>query len=183
MSTTGKMGFFRSRQAAASQWHRAPKARRWHPGQPAVAAKGFAFSFDLAISVIAMFLMLSLMLASFEAAKEGEIARVKKIELQGKAVFLIDAMAKNRNLEQPLLGSAMYDAERHRVLTGEIDIVLLEKARQLESEKFFVKSVSLKGMQEKTIVLGEEGKECISLDRIVLANGEKAMLGMILCEK
>ena len=144
---------------------------------------GFAFSFDLAISVIAMVLMLSLMLASFEAAKEKEITAVKKMELQSKAIFLLDAMAKNRNLEQPLLGSALYDRERHRVLTGEIDTGLLEKARQLESEEFFVKSVSLKGNEEKAILFGGEGKECVSLDRIVLANGEKAMLGVVLCEK
>jgi len=144
---------------------------------------GFAFSLDLAISVIAMVLMLSLMLASFEAAKEEEITTVKKTELQGKAIFLLDAMAKNRNEEQPLLGSALYDGERHRVLSNEIDAGLFEKARQLDSEKFFVKSVSLKGGEEKTIVFEGKGKECISLDRIVLAGGKKAMLGVVLCEK
>ncbi|MFA4855638.1 MAG: hypothetical protein WC634_03575 [archaeon] len=144
---------------------------------------GFAFSLDLAVSVIAMVLMLSLMLASFEAAKEEETAQVKKAELQGKAIFLLDAMAKNRNEEQPLLGSALYDGERHRVLANEIDAGLLEKAQQLGSERFFVKSVSLKGMEEKEILFEGEGKECISLDRVVLAGGKKAMLGVILCEK
>jgi hypothetical protein len=145
---------------------------------------GFVFSLDLTIAVIAMLLMLSLMLAGFESEKNAEIELVKKNELQGKAIFVIDAMAKNRNEGQPLLGSAVYDRKRHRVLVNEIDAVLLGNAKQLASEKFFVKSVSLiGGAEEKTVVFGGTGGQCVSLDRIVTANGNSAMLGVVLCEK
>jgi len=143
-------------------------------------SRGFVFSLDLAIAVIAMLLMLSLMLSQLEILKNREIADIERIELQRNAIFVIDSMAKNRDEEQPLLGMAMYDAEKHRVLSNEIDSILFENAEPVVFENFFVSSVSI-GEIEK--LFEEQGEKCISVDRIVLANEKKEMLEAVVCEK
>ena len=145
-----------------------------------LGGKGFVFSLDLAIAFIAMLLMLSLMLSQLEILKNREIADIERIELQRNAFFAVDSMAKNRDLERPLLGLALYDAEKHRVLSNEIDTMLLEKAKPVLFENFFISSVSI-GKIEK--LFEEPGEKCISVNRLVLANGKKEMLEAVACEK
>ena len=142
--------------------------------------KGFLFSLDLAIAFIAMLLMLSLMLSQLEILKNKEIEDVERIELQRNAFFAIDSMAKNRDEERPLLGLALYDAEKHRVLSNEIDTTLFENSKTVLFENFFISSVSI-GEIEK--VFEEQGEKCISVNRLIFANGKKEMLGAIVCEK
>ena len=145
-----------------------------------IAGKGFVFSLDLAIAFIAMLLMLSLMLSQLEILKNREIADIERVELQRNAFFAVDSMAKNRDLERPLLGLALYDKEKHRVLSNEIDTMLLEKAKPVLFESFFISSVSL-GEIEK--VFEEQGEKCIAASRLVLANEKKEMLEAVVCEK
>ena len=141
---------------------------------------GFVFSLDLAIAFIAMLLMLSLMLSQLEILKDREIENVKKIELQRTAFFTIDSMTKNRDEERPLLGLALYDAEKHRVLSNEIDTSLLKNSKPVLFENFFISSVSVAEIEK---VFEKQGEKCISVDRIVLVNGKKEMLEVVVCEK
>jgi len=146
--------------------------------------QGFVFSLDLAIAFIAMLLMLSLMLSQISLATENELKPIEKIGMQRKAIFLVDAMVKNRNEEQPLLGSTVYDLERHRVLQNEIDFALLLKAKQLECQDFFVSRLSLASQENETIVFEKgQGKNCVSLDRLVNVNGKLGKVGVVVCEK
>ncbi len=142
--------------------------------------KGFVFSLDLAIAFIAMLLMLSLMLSQLEILKNNKIADVERVELQRNAFFAIDSMTKNRDEERPLLGLASYDAEKHRVLSNEIDTVLLKNAKSVLFEKFFISSISVGNIKK---VFEEPGKKCISVDRLVFANGNKELLEAVVCEK
>ena len=143
-------------------------------------SKGFVFSLDLAIAFIAMLLMLSLMLSQLEILKDREIENVERIELQRTAFFTIDSMTKNRDEERPLLGLALYDAEKHRVLSNEIDTSLLKNSKPVLFENFFISSVSVAEIEK---VFEEHGEKCISVDRIVLVNGKKEMLEVVVCEK
>ena len=142
--------------------------------------RGFVFSLDLAIAIIAMLLMLSLMLSQLEILKNKEIENVERIELQRNAFFAIDSMTKNRDEERPLLGLALYDSEKHRVLSNEIDSLLLKNAKPVLFENFFISSVSV-GKIEK--VFEKSGQKCISVNRLVFMNGKKEMLEVVVCEK
>ncbi len=142
--------------------------------------RGFVFSLDLAIAIIAMLLMLSLMLSQLEILKNKEIENVERIELQRNAFFAIDSMTKNRDEERPLLGLALYDSEKHRVLSNEIDTILLKDAKPVLFKNFFISRISI-GEIEK--MFEEPGEKCISADRLVLVNGKKKLLEAVVCEK
>lgn len=141
---------------------------------------GFVFSFDLAVAFLAALLMLSLMLAHFGHERNEILGMFGDVVLQRKSVFLADAMVKNRDEEQPLLGSAVFDAEKHRVLSNEIDPALLESAKGFRQGSFFVSSVSLAG---QALSFEERRGNCISLDRIVLVQGKQERLVVVACEE
>lgn len=141
---------------------------------------GFAFSLDLMVAFIAMLLMLSLMVMQFQLTKEEQLASVERLSLQERAVFLIDSIVKNRNEQQPLLGSAVYDGEKHRILQNELDPEMMFSAREANLGKVSVSSISLAG---KTLVFSPaEERDCIALDRIVLVNGIAGKLEAVVCE-
>jgi len=144
------------------------------------SGRGFVFSLDLAIAFIAMLLMLFLMLSQLEILKNKEIENIERIELQRNAFFAIDSMAKNRDEERPLLGLALYDVEKHRVLSNEIDTMLLENAKPVLFKNFFISSVSA-GKIEK--VFEKSKQKCISVNRLVFMNEKKEMLKVVVCEK
>ena len=144
---------------------------------------GFLFSLDLLLAFLAMLLMLSLMLMHWEAAKERETSALERLALQRQAIFLIDSMVKNSNEERPLLGSALFDEEKRRVLSNELDLALLAKSGQLHESEFFASSVSVSsGGVEKRVELAQPGKNCIGLDRLVLIEGNLGKLGVVVCE-
>ncbi len=141
---------------------------------------GFVFSFDLAIAFLAVLLMLSLMLAHFGFEKELALNSFEEISLQRKAVFLIDSMVKNRNERQPLLGAAVLDREKGRVLSNELDLSLLGQASGFRRESFFVSSVSVAG---KNFLFEGAGENCMGLDRLVLVQGSFEKLLVVACEQ
>jgi hypothetical protein len=145
-----------------------------------IGKAGFVFSFDLAIAFIAMLLMLSLMLAHFGFGKEQALETFGEISLQRKAVFLIDSMVKNRDEKQPLLGSAVFDGKKRRVLQNGLDLELLEKAGGFRRGTFFVSQVSVSGQR---LFFEESGERCLTLDRLVLVQGSLEKLVVVACEK
>ncbi len=146
--------------------------------------KGFVFSLDLVIAFLAMLLMLSLMLLHLQTTKEQEIAAIEKLSLQEKGIFLIDSMVKNRNEKNPLLGSALFDEEKHRVLQNQIDLSMLLKGGQMQGSEFFVSSISFRAAgRQETRILAQPGKNCIALDRLVLMEGKTGKVEVTICEK
>ena len=145
----------------------------------AIGEVGFVFGFDLGIAFVAVLLMLSLMLAHFGFEREQAVGAFGEISLQRKAVFLIDSMAKNRDEGQPLLGSALFDEDKRRVLQNEIDLALLGKASGFRKGRFFVSQVSVSG---KNLFFEEGGDSCVSLDRIVSVDGRLENLVVVACE-
>ncbi len=147
--------------------------------------KGFIFSIDLTVSFIAMLLMVLLILMHASVLKEQQVESINRFDLQRNAIFLADSLVKNNDALQPLLGSALFDPEKHRVLSNNLDSVLLSRAAQFEKENFFVNRLSFKdefGI-EQVIFEGTAGKNCLALDRLVLLNGRKGLLAVSVCEK
>lgn len=139
---------------------------------------------DLAVAVLALLMMAFLMTQHLNFEKERELQASEKTSLQRKAIFLIDAMVKNRNEENPLVGSALLDWGKKRVEQNELDPELFSKAGQLQDEKFFVGGIYLDfGNKKETIFLEKKGGECIGLDRLVSIQGKLAMIGVVVCEK
>lgn len=147
--------------------------------------RGFIFSIDLAVSFIAMLLMALLILMHASVLKEQQVESINKFDLQRNAIFLADSLVKNNDAAQPLLGSALFDPEKHRVLSNSLDSVLLSRAAQFEKENFFVNRLSFKDEfgVEQVIFEGTAGKNCLALDRLVLLNGRKGLLAVSVCEK
>ncbi len=149
-----------------------------------ITDKGFVFSLDLVVAFIAMLLMASLMLAHIEMQIEAEKDLVEKAMLEHKTVFLLDSLVKNNDLERPLLGSAQFNKEKHRVLANELDLALFSKAEYFERENFFAAKAGIrKRYSNKTVFEVEAGKRCLALDRIVLEGGEIALVEAVICEK
>jgi hypothetical protein len=140
---------------------------------------GFAFSLDLTVAFVAMLLMLSLMFTQLNLVKEEQLAGLEKLSLQERAIFLIDSMVKNRNLQQPFLGSALYDPEKHRILQNQLDPEILLNAREADFGKFSVSRPSFTGNR----VVSAGARNCISLDRIVLIEGMVSKVEVTVCEK
>jgi len=130
--------------------------------------------------------MLGLIAMHFNAEKESALSAMGKITLQRKALFAADSLVKNRDNENPALGAAILDTQKHRVMSNEIDIALLRKAKAINGGGFAIKEISLefKG-GEKEIIFSEPGAapgDCIAVERAVLAEEKKAVVRMVACE-
>ncbi|MDP2973802.1 MAG: hypothetical protein Q8N60_02010 [Candidatus Diapherotrites archaeon] len=153
-------------------------------GKP-LGERGFIFSIDLTVSFIAMLLMVLLILMHASVLKDQQVESINKFDLQRNAIFLADSLVKNNDAAQPLLGSALFDAEKHRVLSNQLDEALLLNATRFEKDGFFVNRLSFKdefGI-EQAFFDGLQGSNCLALDRVVLLNGVKGLLAVTVCEK
>lgn len=174
------MGITGNRAAGLNCLQGAGKAKR----KAGFGRGGFIFSLDLAIAALALIMMSFLMLSHLNFEKEQMLQESERIGLERKAIFLIDAMAKNRNEENPLAGSALLDLEKKRVVQNEIDEELFLRAGQLQDETFFVSSISLDfGNAKEKRFFEKESRKCLALDRLVSANGNIARLEAVVCEK
>lgn len=148
--------------------------------------KGFAFSMDVLLASLLIFVMLFLITHSFNARNAHSLGNIENFSLQKNALFLLDSMLKNRNAENALIGAALFDAEKHRVKSNEIDYEKLKSAAQIESDEFFVHDILLEwynGMEERIFSDSGEAVNCIGVERVALVEGKKALVRLVLCEK
>lgn len=140
--------------------------------------KGFVFSLDAGI---AFMIAIGILFVAISAAAENIRENVKTerdFELWKNTVFFADAIVKNNSPEQSVLGSAVFDFEKQRVKSNEIDLKLLEKASAIENKEFELKKISLVFQDsEKVFFEKQTGKKnCLAIERIVLAEGKIAKL-------
>lgn len=150
----------------------------------AITAKGFIFSFDLAIAFIALLLMLSLILTHTSSAVKKQETRLKDFELTKNAAFTADSLVKNSNEEKPLFGAAGFNTEKHRVESNSIDMAMLASAKQASTGKFAVTKLSFrnKGSGTEQIVFEDsQGNNCVAISRFVLVNGKKGLVEATVC--
>jgi hypothetical protein len=149
-----------------------------------ITARGFAFSIDAMVTAIVILLMLFLVTASFSAESNAAISGMKMFRLQKNAVFLADALVKN-NAENALFGAAIVDTEKHRVKSNELDFGRVKQAVPLASDEFFVQRLSIKWRDREEEIFRESvgEKNCIAVERVVLFEGEAALVELVVCEK
>lgn len=148
-------------------------------------AKGFIFSIDLLFAALAIFLMLFLVTASFNAKSNSTLNSIKRFSLHKNAVFLADSLVKN-NSENPLLGAALFDAEKHRVKSNELQYAALKSAGPIESDEFFVQGLSIRwehGKKEKMFFAARNAKNCIVVERAALIENRKVVVELTICER
>lgn len=152
------------------------------------AKNGFVFSFDLLFAFILVCFIAFLLLANASALLNERKIGNKQLFLEEKGILIIDSMVKNRNFEEPLLGSAVFDEEKHRVLSNVLDEKMLErlKAKEIAGVKVvkaWLKEKSESGVKERILFENFNGmeKECRSFERFVIVNGESKMIGAVFC--
>jgi len=141
-------------------------------------AKGFVFSLDAGIAFTIAIGVLFLALFAMEQSTKESIISEKNFELWKNTVFLADAIVKNNSPEQSVLGSAVFDSEKQRVKSNEIDLQLLEKASEIENKEFELKKISLVFRDANRVFFERhtDKKNCLAVERIVLVQGKIARL-------
>ncbi len=149
-----------------------------------ITGNGFIFSLDLSFAALAILLMLFMLMSYYGTRIGNEANAVKGFSMQKTALFIADSLVKNRS-ENSLLGSAVFDTEGKRVKSGDLDLAALRLARPIESKDFVVSklSVAINGVEEIIFAQEINGVNCISVERIVMAEGHKAVVAVKVCEK
>lgn len=149
--------------------------------------KGIIFSTDALLSfVIILFIILifTINLSNIINSAEKELT---KLELDQKAIFITDSLVKNQNLNNPLLGACIYDEEKKRVISNNLDYLMLKNSKELKIMEYFVESISINFLRtnqtEKITYLNEKTKECTSVKRFLLINNEKAIMEVKVCKE
>lgn len=144
---------------------------------------GFAFSVDLLCAFIGICLISLVSIQFVHNSVEANAKQLRDFELEKNAVMLLDAMVKNRNAENPSLGAAVFDGEKHRAMENNIDLDYLKQANPAIAKNVFLKSLELvfKDGARKTIIESPFGKNCLGVSRLVLVGGKKALLEGVVC--
>ncbi len=157
------------------------KAKTQIPGHS--FERGIIFSLDAGIS----FTIVLIGVLVFVFALNGYAESAKNIsinfELEEKALMLADAMVKNNNSQNPLLGACIYDADKKRVRTNELSSTEIKRAQFMQFGKIFVKSISYETARKKEItpLTQKTSENCITSKRFVLIDGEKGIIFIQTC--
>ena len=145
--------------------------------------RGMIFSLDAGIS----FTIVLVGMLVFVFTLNGYAQSAEKInanfELEEKALMIADAMVKNANAENPLLGACIYDAEKKRVKTNELSSSEIKRTRPAQFGKVFVQRISYEiGGKKETLVLDQKNtNNCATAKRFVLIDGEKGLIFIQTC--
>lgn len=109
-------------------------------------------------------------------------------ELQRNGLMMMDSLAKNRDAKKPQYGSAVFDEEKRRVQSNELDKQLLQAipAAQLdENAGVFFQAIELRfadGTRE-TVFETEKKGNCLAVERFVLIEGKKVVVAGVVCRE
>ena len=145
---------------------------------------GFVFSLDAGIAFVLAACIIALSLNAIAQSTREKIASEKEFELWKNTVFIADSLVKNNYSENSLLGSAVFDLEKHRVKSNEISLELLQKVSEIANKEFELKQVKVVFQNlEEQIVFQEntEKRNCIAVERIALVEGQIAKIGVVGC--
>ena len=152
---------------------------------PELNCGGAFFSADLAIAFVSLAFLFFLVSGARISALDAKIAESKNLSLQETAFFVSDAMVKNRDENNALFGMARFDHETRRVESNVLQESLEGVSFSQPRGSIFVKSVSLAyldGNSEKLFSgAGDDAKNCIATERLVVKGGRKALLKAVFC--
>ncbi len=145
--------------------------------------QGLLFSMDLLCTFFGICLIALVSMQCIHNSIEANAEQLRGFELEKNTIMLLDIMVKNRNEQNPALGAAVFNAEKHRVEENKIDTALLKQANPLVAKNVLLKKISLqfKDGEKKTILETASGKNCLAITRMVLVEGKKALLEGVVC--
>lgn len=149
--------------------------------------KGIIFSTDAVISFVIMLITILIFVLYLSNSVLKVERNIEQIELDQKAIFIIDSMIKNQNEENALLGACNYDPNKKRVLTNNLNYTQIKtNSKPVTIGNFFVKSLAITFThtnQKETINLSEKtSSECINVTRFALVDGLKAIIEVKTCK-
>ena len=153
-----------------------------------ITAKGGIFSIDLLFSFLLISLLLVFCVNSETSLLLENSAGLKNFELEEKALFIADSLAKNYDKNNALLGSAFFDSGKLRVVSNLVDFEFLKTAKPQAFGKVSVFELSMqKKNSQKTAVFSKPisgNSDCFAVQRFVLLqqSGEKALVRVVVCE-
>lgn len=140
---------------------------------------------DLVLAFLCFLLTLFLVLSFFHGTVEQTVQRFDSLELERNAIFLADSLIKSRDETNPQYGSAVFSSELHRVKANEIDLALLAQisaTQQAENSRVYFQTIELKFENGSQMIFDNSSNgDCLSVERFVLANKQKAVLRMVIC--
>jgi hypothetical protein len=159
-----------------------------------VGEKGMIFTLDAGIAFTIMLIGMLVFATTLANTAEKAGQNITNFELEEKALMIADTFVKNYDENNTLRGACIYDKDKKRILTNELSSKNIQTAKQAELERFFVKSITYKTKtKEKTIqftqkengeteMLENSIKECLTVKRFVLIDGEKGETFIQTCE-
>jgi hypothetical protein len=146
--------------------------------------KGIIYSLDALISFLIM-LFACLVFAVILANNATQLEKnIYFFELEEKAMLIADSLVKNLDTNNSLLGACTYNTNTKRVESNKIDLELLFRAKQIDSNKFIVKRITVNDGKKTELNLSSAVlAECIAVKRFVLADGKKAVIEVETCRK
>ncbi len=147
--------------------------------------RGHLLSLDAALAAAILALMLSILLFQAQSHAQGQEAMARRAEKIFLAASVSEALVKNRNAQNPSLGSAYYNAEKRRVEANVIDPQLLGRAGRLGLGNYFLAGIYKRDGGENSYFFREGGKNCAVAERFVAFAGPvrtKAIVGAEICE-
>ncbi len=153
---------------------------------PSTKDRGLIFTTDAIICSIIILTSALIFSTTIKTNATKQTELLKDFELEEKTLLIADAMIKNYDKNNPLLGACIFDLDKKRVLTNQLSLERLKEARQINSEKFFAEKITIKTRNYTHIISlsnKSTGKHCLTAKRFALIGNEKAIIQTTLCEK
>ncbi len=135
-----------------------------------------------------LMLMFSITFTAAESAVASARLEATMVDRLLLASAVSEALVKNRNEVEPLLGAAYYNNEKKRVEPNLLDAALLERVGARDVGGRVVVGLYTRTRHEpgKKYFFRMSGNVCLSMERFVVVRGvvdEKVVLGVEVCEK
>jgi len=126
--------------------------------------------------VIVLFMLLAFIL-TVSAEGNNLTQNVGHFFLEEKVILVADSLVKNYNEKNGLLGACIFDFDKRRVKSNEINSLNFSNLKPISLDNFFVKSVGYQTAfkKDKWIVENKNGN-CLVVKRFVLIDGEKGIV-------
>ncbi len=146
--------------------------------------RGIIFSADALIASVMILLMLFTAASAIEARAGSAAVRGENVKLVAFAESVAEALVKNRNVANPMLGAAAYDAAKARVQGNAIDETLLLAAKPIGFNGYSISGLYERGSGGGKKYFGAIKDGCAVVERFVIIKGvpeRKALLGVVVC--
>lgn len=149
--------------------------------------RGIIFSTDAVISFVIALITTLIFVTYLSNTVFSEKQNIEQLELDEKAIFLIDSMVKNQNLDNAILGACNYDSAKKRVLTNNLNYIQIKtNSKPLLIGNYFVKNIAItftNTNQKENINLSENNStNCTTIKRFALVDGQNAIIEMKVCK-